>query len=242
MRLIDRKGVRASVIQACVIVGSILAAFAVDTAWDGWRDRSQERSLLQALRVEFLSARHQVERYRVTQRRIHASLQFAIDALEDARAAGLPSALIPDSVLALGYQVPAIQGGLSTLIWLREAGRLETLSDPELRSALITSQMLIDDLTPEEAGAREYVRNHFDPVLRRSVDVSSLRALAPSRLASSKDGPSRGRTHLVPSELEIIGVFAGRKSDVDSILEESTLALDHINRVVELLQGRLMWR
>ena len=54
---------RRLVLEAAVIVASILAAFALERWWDARLERAEEQLTLGALQVEFLEAKAELERH-----------------------------------------------------------------------------------------------------------------------------------------------------------------------------------
>lgn len=134
--------------EGVVIVGSILLAFGIDAAWDGMQERSEETRLLASLAEDFRTSRLEAEsvisHYEETDR-----LLSRLQSLSDAEL----RSDAPDSITAMVNALASprtFDPTLGTLEALISAGKMNVLSDPELREALASVRTMVDDAKEEE--------------------------------------------------------------------------------------------
>jgi len=159
-------------IEAFVIVVSILLAFGIDAWWDEQRERSEEAEVLAGLHREF-------EEYRdVLNRRIelHAEILSAITAVLESTEAGAWVSMDWDMDSAIGRALspPTTNLGGGVRDALVQAGRLELLSDPTLRERLAAWPGFYEEVLDDEIFARELVFGQMLPFLtRRGLHLSA---------------------------------------------------------------------
>ena len=115
---LTRSGVRRLLLEALVIVASILAAFALDRWWDVRRAAQEQQQVLEGLRSEFRGAKAELERYRDIQRRIQVSVNSIVTALRAAAASNSRFVAVPDTALGLAYIAPTARPSLGALAGL----------------------------------------------------------------------------------------------------------------------------
>ena len=228
-------------LEGLVIVASILAAFGLEAWWDERRERAQEQVILQGLRTDFLAARAELADVLGLHEQIAHSVRTTLTALEEAAETGRTSVTIPDTAVFMAYIPPTTQLSLGTRDGLLQAGQLGILSDPELRSALSSWDHVLGEMTEEEIGGLNFVRDHLDPVLWSRVNVSAFRyAPDPSR-AETPETLLSGTTEL-PVDNEILGVFAARWQILYHLLEEFPPVMDELDHIVALIDESLETR
>ena len=136
-------------VEALLIVVSILLAFAIDTWWDERQDRAEESEILDLLQAEY---RANVEH---TQRIIDAHLGYTADVEDlldssDAEIQASPPEALSRYVLALcnPWTFDPVLGTTDALI---SAGKLDILSERQLRVALTTYVNQVDDAAEDAA-------------------------------------------------------------------------------------------
>lgn len=163
-------------VEAFVIVGSILLAFAVDAAWDKSLKSADESVLLESLRTDMLSNRAEIERVdSINGQAIRAYLAFIGSSPTEL------GAVDPDSALALLGDL------LRTAAFTPFDGSLRgmdrsILSSPEVRRTLGAWEGLAEDLVETGRalydGSREVWQAAADvspEVLLRQRDIPLLR-------------------------------------------------------------------
>jgi hypothetical protein len=228
---------RGLLLEGVVIVASILAAFALDRWWDARMAADEEQQVLAGLQSEFQDARTELEFYRSLQIRIRAAVERALIACGQAGVGG--DVVIPDTTLGLIYVPPTTKPSLGTLDGLLAASRLGVVSDPDLRNALVTWRGVFDELSEEEEASRNYVMNHVDPALRARVDVTAFRSIMIRDMGPGLTDRERGGDATLPVDTELIGVFAGRLMYLDHGIDEYEPVLEHVDRILELIDTSL---
>ncbi len=141
----ERTGWRRIVVEAVVIVASILLAFGIDAAWDNRNERAEERILLEGLRDELSANRQLLNETLDTVRLAQQDLDtFAAMTPEEA-------ASMPDSVrsrigrrLFRTYVTELSYGFLTATV---NSGKLALIRDPFLRASLTGLASLDEDAT-----------------------------------------------------------------------------------------------
>jgi hypothetical protein len=225
---------RGLLLEGLVIVISILAAFALDRWWDARMAAEEEQQVLDGLQSEFQDARTELVYYRSLQVRIRGAVERALVAFGQAGAGS--TVAVADTTLGLVYIPPTVKPSLGTLDGLLAGARLGIVSDPDLRNALVSWGGVFDELSEEEEASRDYVMNHVDPALRSRVDVTVIRSITIRDMGEGlTEREQRGITTL-PVDNELIGVFAGRLMYLDHGIDEYEPVLEHVDRILELIE------
>ena len=225
-------------LEGLVIMLSILAAFALDRWSEGRRAAAEERQVLEGLRAEFTQARTELEEYREIQRRTLNSVELVLRTVQEARAAGAATAMVPDTALGLAYVAATAQPSLGTLSGLLASARLGILRDPELRRALAGWGGAFEDLAEEEESSSLYVISQLDPVMRARADVSPFRngSALFDRTATAEQ---LAGTTAIPTDIEVIGVLAGRTMFLEHGIEEYVDVLANVDRILARVEASL---
>jgi hypothetical protein len=227
-------------LESFVIVGSILAAFALDTWWDNRQEREEEQETLAALRAEFLSAQVDIRWYKETEDRILGSVTLIVDSLAVAHEAGRRSVTFPDTALGLAYVPPTVSPSLGTLEGIISSGRLGLLRDPELRAALAAWEGHMDELAEEELSSKAIVEGDMDRVFRLRFSTVGLWQTAAALLAEERAGQgdfSAGRR--VPVDTEILGVMETRRSLLVHTMTEYDTLEEELENILALIERSL---
>ena len=194
------------------IVVSILLAFAIDAAWDARSERLVERATVDGIRKEFETNLQRLDELLVE----HSGA--------DTDLLGLLDTTIPDSEDDTEAEVDRLVRGLlvgdlfdpstGTLEMLLNSGRMDLISDPDLRALLWTWKMQLTDVE-DEAGMIESNVHEGRRILSRLGARGLNPDLRPSwreqlaRLRSSPELSAQARTVLIDrgnyqSELETL--------------------------------------
>ena len=173
------EGQRASIpwprlaIEAFVIVGSILLAFAVDAGWDGQQERGEESDALASLRAEFTENIGRLDSTIEANETLRAGLLGMLTAI---RERGVPagSYVVPDSILTGVGGTPAFQPAHGALSSLLGSQGLVLIRDDSLRSALASWPAKMDDLAASQSQMVDVNEDHLVPILHRHVSYISV--------------------------------------------------------------------
>lgn len=145
---------RSILIEAGVIVGSILLAFAIDAGWDARGEASRRRAVIDGLVSDFAAVRADLDRVAG----FHAENRAAAAGLMELGSRGpVPDATahLADSLFAAAVLGGSFDAPLGTLQSLINAGDLDLIGDPELAAMLTSFPGLVSDLDREQAWMRE---------------------------------------------------------------------------------------
>jgi len=151
--------------EGVLIVASILLAFALDSWWDERKQRVEEAEILQGLKQEFLQNRDMLEEtmaehaenLRVLEQLVAASRDGHWDASTAALDVAL-AALIAPGTTDLGA------GVLDALI---SSGRMELLTNRNLRARLAGWEGVWGEVRDDEEMARQFILDTVIPYLAR---------------------------------------------------------------------------
>jgi hypothetical protein len=225
------------VLESAVIIGSILAAFALDTWWQDVSARREEGETLQALRVEFSAARENILFYRSLQERILTSVTSISDSLNAALLRGDTSIMLPDTALAWAYIPPTTTVSLGTLQGLIASGRLGIIRDRRLRSALGSWGVELAELAEEETASRDLAFQDLDRTLRARMSTHGLWATA-EKLNSGEPSEERlGAPRSPPVDTEMLGVFHLRQNILSHGIDEFDPLIEEVDAILELIEA-----
>lgn len=172
--------------EMVLIVASILFAFALDSWWDQRRQGAEEHEILLGLQEEFQLNQAKLQR-RIEQH--EQNLLNVEELLAAAMRGGWTAAdLSVDEALASLIAPPTTDMGNGVLAALISGGRIEMLSNKDLRGRLAAWEGVISEVQDDELLGRKLV---FDTVLpyliRHGVPVSGPMSTWPDNWS----GPSR---------------------------------------------------
>jgi len=152
-------------VEAAVIVASILLAFAIDAWWDERQERIEETDILLGLKSEFSRYRDDLER----SIEYHANVRLLTEELMAATRRGSWSS----ETLSVDYALITLSDPMShdygggVLDALISAGRLEIISDSDLRIRLASWSEVFDEVRDDEIRSRNFGQNQVIPYMLR---------------------------------------------------------------------------
>ena len=223
-------------LESLVIVASILAAFALDTWWEGTKEREEEAQALQALHGEFTQARESIEFYRSIQGRILQSVASVADSLNRALMRGDRTVVVPDTALAWAYIPPTTTVSLGTLESLASSGRLGIIRDQQLRAALASWGVELAELTEEETDSRNLTYGAMDEIFRKRINTYGLWGLGNRLFQEELSDSELQAVREIPVDTEILGVFYLRESLLVHGVDEFEPLLARVDTILSLIE------
>ncbi|MDX1388127.1 MAG: hypothetical protein R3344_03005 [Acidobacteriota bacterium] len=172
------------VVEAIVIVSSILLAFGIDAWWDDRKERVEEAEILAGLEREFTGYRDALERGLAQ----HAEMLDAMSAVLVSIDEGdwVSSEWRMDDAIGRLLSPPTSNLGNGVRDALVQGGRLELLSDPVLRERLAQWPGYYEELLDDQVFSRDLVFDEVIPYLmRQGIDLSAM------LIAGTMVGPDR---------------------------------------------------
>jgi hypothetical protein len=148
-------------LEGVAIVVSILMAFWIDAWWDQRKDHLEEREILIGLEIEFEDLRARLDRWvEVNNRRTGLINQFLSESVVDMNLQSIEQTLASASIANVLDQ----GGALEALI---NSGRLERISDRDLRGRLLKMPDWLDDIHTNDLSIRGFTVNQIQPFLAK---------------------------------------------------------------------------
>lgn len=171
-------------IEAFVIVASILLAFGIDAWWDSRLERVEEREILAGLEREFTGYRDALDRRLVQHADMLSAMSAILAAIDDGEWTSTGWRM--DHAIARLVQPPTSDLGNGVRDALVQAGRLEIVSDVELRERLAGWPGHYEEVLDDETFSRALVFERILPYLsRQGLDLAGV--LIPGAVAADAD-------------------------------------------------------
>lgn len=148
-------------LEAALIVVSILLAFWIDAWWDGRKDEIEEREILVGLQVEFTDLRDRLDLWAQRNR-------TGIEMIDRFLSESVSQMSLTEIEATFTYAILANvldQGG--ALDALMSSGRLERISDRELRARLLKWPDWLEDIHTNDLSARGFGLHEIAPFLAK---------------------------------------------------------------------------
>ena len=237
MRTSNRLNWAAIVAEALAVTASILLAFAIDASWDERQIRQSEQQVLLGLRQEFEAVREVLLSHREQHLQRLAVIETVRPALGN-DAVGADGALL-DELLA-GLLAPTTTDlGNGTLDALLSSGRLEIISNGELRSKLAGWQRVIGEVwDDQELNAKTVFEINLPYVIGESVPVGGVMrtwypASATSIRSLSEDAAAARKLQQDPRFRVLVELWFGYKWHLTEEFDNAIAAADDILAGIE---------
>ena len=167
-------------VEAAAIVVSILLAFGIDAWWDARNDVVEEREILIGLEIEYVDLRARLDQWA----RFNRNGTLVLEKYLSDSVAEMDSESIEWVFIYAFFTNILDQGG--ALDALLESGRLEMISDRDLRGMLVKWPDWLEDIHTNDLSFRGYAMHEIMPFLTRN---GIPRAICPEgQFVCSKSG------------------------------------------------------
>lgn len=173
------------VMEAFVIVSSILLAFGIDAGWDARQERQEEAEILAGLEREFTGYRDQVQGGLAQQVEMLDAMATILSAIHEG--AWTSTEWSEDEAIGRLLSPPTSDLGNGVRDALVQAGRLELLSDPVLRERLAQWPAHYGELADDQAFSRTLVMTRVIPYLASQGIPLSATLVAGTMVVESPD-------------------------------------------------------
>lgn len=224
-------------LEAILIVGSILLAFAIDAAWDSREESSREQELLQALKVDFEHNRELL----AEARRAHENYRrAAVDFLALSRPGTDidPSATVPGGVmfgLVSWFTYDPALGSLDSAI---SSGQIALIESRPLRTALAGWMDSVEDLKELEIVDRGHA-HRFTQVAFEYVPFRTLSQPVIPEGDARRPSTAKGDYAGLLVSLMAENVAANRVAEITFILQDIDRVEDELERILDLIDAEL---
>ena len=229
-------------VEGVAIVISILLAFAIDAGWEERRERIEEAEILLGLQSEFSRYRDDL----AISIEIHDKARLTTSELVVAtrRGSWTSTALDIDEAIAnLGDPKSHDYGG-GVLDALISSGRLELVSDNELRRQLATWSEVFNEVRDDEDRNIAFIQSHLIPLMlrwhipqSRGMEICCKWVEWPIPIESITDDPDRLSQLLIDPEFAVLVDL--RHTDLAHIALEYDHALEAMDKLLEMIDDSL---
>jgi hypothetical protein len=159
-------------VEGAVIVGSILLAFGVDAWWEATSERNKERSVLARVFEEVGRERSRLRGSPVQSSAASAASELV--KLMERLPNGVGEVEVPDTLLGQLVSAPTHETRVPALDGLLRSGRIELVSDLQVRGQIARWERGVTNLLETETRARGFVDAHLIPALAARGDVGHV--------------------------------------------------------------------
>ncbi len=242
MRDIQQIPLKRIALEGAVIVASILLAFAIDAWWDERNERVEETEVLLGLKSEFSRYRDEISEsidLFAKNRPLTAELIIAT------RKGSWDSEIVDiDAALNTIYDPKSHDFGGGVLDALINSGRLEIISDYDLRVKLANWSQVFDEVRDDEIRNMTFIMDHVIPYwLRWHIPQSHMFELCcpyaewPISTVSVADNPDELSRLLTDPEFEVLVEF--RYESLSHIVLEYRTALGEMEAIIGAIDDSL---
>ena len=228
-------------VEVAVIVFSILAAFALDSWWEGAGERRVLELELTSIREEMLANHEHLSIWRDVHARIVSSVD-AVLAVADTNSE-IGEAAVYDSLLAGTSLTPTTNPSSGAVQLVINSGRLALLESIELRLALSGWEDAVKDVSEDETAAYAYQIEHglawmqanwSSEVYQRNRSINSL------LWRSFGEGEALPNTEsVIPLPDAYRNLLNTRRSFADASVLEIGNLMERVERILALLEQEL---
>jgi len=229
-------------LEGIVIVVSILLAFAIDAWWDERNERIEETEVLLGLKSEFSRYRGEISNsidYYANNRPLTAELIVATR-----KGSWDSEALNIDAALNTIVDPKSHDFGGGVLDALISSGRLEIISDYDLRVRLANWSEVFGEIRDDEIRNAEFIMHHVFPYMlrwhipqSRAIELCCTWAEWPVSTVSVADNPDELSRLLADPEFEVLVEM--RYVDLGHIALEYQTALLEMDAIIDAIDGSL---
>jgi hypothetical protein len=152
--------------ESLMIVASILLAFGIDAWWEERQNRREEQEILRGLKEEFGKNREILEGDITDHAATMQLLEQFLIAIENG--AGSDTELLIDKVLSEMLRPGTTDLGQGAIDALLSSGRIELLSDKNLRTSIAAWNGVFDEVRDDQANNSKMVYEQFIPYFARN--------------------------------------------------------------------------
>lgn len=158
---VSRQSMNWLLLEGVAIVLSILLAFWIDAWWDERKDKLEEQEILIGLEVEFLDLRDRLDQWAQFNRAgLQFIEQFLSDSVTEMNLRSVESAFTYASLVNILDQGGALDALLAS-------GRLERISNRDIRARLVKWPDWLEDIHTNDLTSRSYVMSEIVPYLAK---------------------------------------------------------------------------
>ncbi len=219
--------------EAAAIVISILLAFWIDAWWDERKDKLEEQEILIGLEVEFVDLRDRLDQWAQFNRTGAQFVeQFLSDSVTEMNLRSIESAFTYASLVNVLDQGGALDALLAS-------GRLERISDRNIRLRLVKWPDWLEDIHTNDVSSRSYVMSEIVPYLAKHGFPGKVCSTPEWFFICAESEPVPSAYLQLSKEPEFRSMLIMRRAWMLGTAHDHESARDEADDILELLQERL---
>jgi hypothetical protein len=220
-------------VEAVAIVISILLAFSIDAWWDGRKDQLEEREILFGLEIEFVDLRERLDRWAQYNRTGAEFIeQYLSDSVSEMDLKGIESTFYYAAIVNVLDQGGAIEALLAS-------GRLEKITDREIRARLAKWPDWLDDIHTNDLSTRSYAMREITPFLSSHGFPRTVCAEGESFSCSGPEAAPASYLRL-DEDAEFRSMLINRHGWMNAIARDHEMAREEADEILLLIKERLL--
>jgi hypothetical protein len=218
--------------EGVVIVASILLAFWIDAWWDGRKDKLEEKEILIGLEIEFVDLAERLDRWTEYNR---TGVELIGEYLSDA-VSGMDLNDIQRTFFYARIVNVLDQGG--AIDALLASGRLEKITDREIRARLLMWPDWLEDIHTNDLSARSFSTQEIQRFL---IGNGHPQTTCPSENYSDCSDPEELLVSLrqLAQDLEFRAMLMVRRGWMQAIANDHENAGEEARGILELIRATL---
>lgn len=224
-------------IEAILIVISILVAFAIDAWWQERNDREEELRVLNSLQAEFQANLVLIPRFIEAH---SVSARYTADLIDALQKAG-PDATIEFSATQTGLVVgqgssDPHSGALDAIL---QSGEMRFIQNPQIRERLASWPQLVQDATENEVLLRTIWNPMLNTALARRANLAAINDIPEACLNDSLLDQCQTHTISIPYDTEVIGLLLPIQGFSQEAARELEILVEEAKGIVEMIEEEL---
>lgn len=222
--------------ESAAIVASILLAFAIDAWWEERKEQRYEQETLLGLNAEYAGHSNDIGR----QTEFHELLLTNIGTLLQACSVGSYDGTSIDEAIWASLVPVTTDLGSSVRDSLVNSGRIDIISDVELRKALADWDRVLDELIDGQLFSSDLVREQLMPFYSKYgislAHGNSDKDGSPWPIATEPSNPDSEAFKLLFNDKAYCTTLEFRYSEMNHTLDEYRYVLEAIEEIQRLLK------
>jgi hypothetical protein len=228
---------RRILVEVSVIIGSILAAFAIDAVWESRSEAIQEEALLRALADDFEAAAGELERVTAAHGIVLSSTEQILH-FSEADSVPDSSRALADTLVSNLFFRPSWDPPMGTIETLLGSGRLDLLRNPHLVAELTQWRETVASLQRNELDAERHFYDRIFPYLATRLSLKDVDKAIPRDVPWEQKPADAYRLILDPEFQNIVYMYWVLHWNVEKELPALEAALERVRSLTQAELGR----
>jgi hypothetical protein len=235
------KYARYAIGEIVLVVIGILIALQINNWNEERKSRIEEIEILKSIKLDFVNVIDECKENNEFRRKILASTN-ELYAVINNPSHGYSEVQL-DSLMAVLFINPTYNNKTGSLDILFTSGKINSISQPEIKEALILWPQQIDDVSEDEIYASETLRYEFYPFIRKYVSIQKVNNqiqykdldLFDSSIRSDFESDYEG----LLSDMEFEGLLATRELTLSVSLLQTNDLIETAEGIIELIEDKI---